>query len=140
MMTRVVVANRGSPWVHNNNPQGRVCSAPFVALAICKAFRNSTALMLHAWCHRRCPVLVLPRGQGHFPVIDPGGSPFPHNEGASIDGGITVAAGTTGSGAACVTDLAGGSTVWGPSSMASVLGSSGRSPDGTSGAVFLSSC
>ena len=46
-------------------------------------------------------------------MIDAGGSPFPHNEGASVDSGITVAAGTTGSGAACVTDPTGGSTVYG---------------------------
>ena len=67
-------------------------------------------------------------------MIDAGGSPFLHNEGASVDSGITVTAGTTGSGATCVTDPIGGSTIWGPSSMGSVSGSSGRSPDGTSGA------
>ena len=63
----------------------RVRSAPFVALAICKVFLNSTALMFHAWCHGRCPVLVLPREQGHFPMMDAGGSPFPHKEGASVE-------------------------------------------------------
>ena len=102
----------------------RVRSAPFVALAICRAFRNSTALMSHAWCHGCCPVLVFPRGQGHFPVIDAGGSRFPHKDGASVDGGNTVAAGATGSGAACGVDLIGGSTVWGPNSIGSVLGNS----------------
>ena len=83
----------------------------FRALAICNAFRNLTALMSHAWCHGRCPILVFPRGQGHFPVIDAGGSPFPHNKGVSVDGGNTIAAGTTGSGAAYVIDPTGGSTV-----------------------------
>ena len=34
-------------------------------------------------------------------MMDAGGSPFPHKEGASMDGGITIAAGTTGSGTAC---------------------------------------
>ena len=102
----------------------RVHSASFVALAICKAFWNLTALMSHAWCHGHCPVLVFPRGRGHFPVIDAGGSPFPYNEGVSVDGGITVAAGTPGSGAACVTDPTGGSTVWGPSSIGSASGNS----------------
>ena len=46
-------------------------------------------------------------------MIDAGGSPFPHNEGASVDGGIAVTAGTTGSGAACVTDLTGGKAPYG---------------------------
>ena len=118
----------------------RVRSAPFVALAICKAFQNSTVLMSHAWCHGRCPILVFPRGWSHFPVIDAGGSPFPHNEGASIDSGITVAAGTTGSGAACVIDPTGGSTVWGPSSTSSMSGSSGMSPEGTSSALVSRRC
>ena len=72
-------------------------SVPFIALAICKVFWNLTVFMSHAWCHGRCPALVLPRGQGHFPMMDAGGSPFPHNEGASVDGGISIAAGTTGS-------------------------------------------
>ena len=107
---------------------------PFIALAICKAFWNLTALTLHAWCHGHCPVLVLPRGQGHFPMMDAGGSPFPHREGDSVDGGITVVAGTTGSGTACATDPTGGSTVWGPSSMGSASGSSGSPPGKTSGA------
>ena len=108
----------------------RVHSVPFIALAICKAFWNSTVFTLHAWCHRRCPALVLPRGWGHFLMMDAGGSPFPHthNEGASMDGGITIVAGTTGSGTACTTDPTGGSTVWGPSSMGSVLGNSGSPP------------
>ena len=118
----------------------RVRSVPFVTLAICKAFWNSTALMSHAWCHRRCPVLVFPRGRGHFPMIDAGGSPFPHNEGASVDGGITIAAGTTGSGAACVIDLTGGSTVCGPNLTGSMSGSSGISPEGTSGAPVSRCC
>ena len=90
--------------------------------------------MSQAWCHRHCPVLVLPRGWGHFPVMDAGGSPFPHKEGASVDGGITITAGITGSGMACATDPTGGSTVWGPSSMGSASGNSGNPPGGTSGA------
>ena len=110
---------------------------PFVALAICKVFLNSTAFTSHTWCHRCCPALVLPRGRGHFPVMDAGGSPFPHNDGASVDGGITVAAGTTGSGTAYATDPNGGSTVWGPSSMGLVSGNSGSPPGGTSGAPVL---
>ena len=57
-------------------------------------------------------------------MIDAGGSPFPHNDGASVDGGNTVAAGTTGSGAACGTDPTGGSTVWGPNSISSASGNS----------------
>ena len=86
----------------------RVRSAPFVTLAICKVFLNLTVFMSHTWCHGHCPVLVLPRGQGHFPMMDAGGSPFPHNDGASVDGGIMVTAGTTGSGTACATDPTGG--------------------------------
>ena len=70
-------------------------------------------------------------------MMDAGGSPFPHKEGASVDGGITVAAGITGSGMACATDPTGGSTVCGPSSMGSALGSLGSSPDGTSGTPVL---
>ena len=55
----------------------RVQNAPFVALEICKAFWNLTALMSHTWCYSCSPVLVLPSGWGHFPVMDAGGSPFP---------------------------------------------------------------
>ena len=118
----------------------RVGSVPFIALAICKVFWNSTVFTSHALCHGCCPALVLPRGWGHFPVMDAGGSPFPHNEGASVDGGITVVVGTTGSGTACTTDPTGGSTVWGPSSMGSTSGNSGSPPGGTSGTLVSWHC
>ena len=118
----------------------RVHSTPFITLAICKAFWNSTVLTSHVWSHGCCPALVLPRGWGHFPVMNAGGSPFPHKEGASMDGGITIAAGTTGSGTACATDPTGGSTVWGPSSMGSASGNSGSPPGGTSSALVSWHC
>ena len=73
-------------------------------------------------------------------MIDAGGSPFPHKEGASVDGGITVTVGTIGSGAACVLDPTGGSTVCGPNSMGSMSGSSGMSPEGTSGVLVSRHC
>ena len=57
-----------------------------------------------------------------------------------MDGGITVTAGTAGSGTACVTDPTGGSTVWGPSSMGSASGNSGSPPGGTSGALVSWRC
>ena len=54
-------------------------------------------------------------------MMDAGGSPFPHNNGASVDGGTMVVVGTVVSGACC-SDPTGGSTIWGPTSMGSVLG------------------
>ena len=84
-----------------------------------------------------CPALVLPRGWGHFPMMDAGGSPFPHNDGASMDGGIMVAAGITGSGTTCTIDSTGGSTIWGPSSMGSASGNSVSLPGGTSSTPVL---
>ena len=113
----------------------RVCSVPFVALAICKAFLNSTAFTSHTWCHGRCPALVLLRGRGHFLVMDAGGSPFPHNNGANMDGGITVTAGTT-----CSTDSTGKSTIWGPNSTGSASGNSVIPSGGTSGTPVLQRC
>ena len=110
----------------------RVRSAPFVTLAICRAFWNSTAFTSHTWCHSHSPVLVLPSGRGHFPMMEAGGSPFLHNNGASIDGDMTVAASTVVS-SACCSDTTGGSTVWGPTSMGSASWDSIISPDGTSG-------
>ena len=100
----------------------RVHSVPLITLAFYKAFWNSTAFTSHTWCHGCCPDLVLPRGQGHFPMMDAGGSPFPHNNGANVDSGITVAVGTTGSSTACSTDPTGGSTLWGPNSTGSAWG------------------
>ena len=115
-------------------------STPFIALAICKAFWNLTALTSHAWCHGCYPVLVFPRGWSYFPMMDAGGSPFPHKEGASVDGGITIMAGTAGSGTACATDPTRGSTVWGPSSMGSASGNSGSPPGGMSSAPVSWHC
>ena len=97
----------------------RVCSAPFVALAICKVFWNSTVLMSHTWCHSRSPVLVLPSRRGHFPVMDAGGSPFPHNDGASMDAGAKDVTGTAVAGAS--SDPTGGNSTLGPTSAGSVL-------------------
>ena len=67
-------------------------------------------------------------------MMDAGGSPFPHNDGANMDSGITVAAGTAGSGTACSTDLTGGSIVLGPNSTGSAFWNSVIPPGGTSGA------
>ena len=52
----------------------RVCSVPFVALESCRVFWNLIAVMLHPWCHGCSPVLFLPSGWGHFPMMDAGGS------------------------------------------------------------------
>ena len=46
-------------------------------------------------------------------MMDAGGSPFPHNEGASVDGGTEVVTSTVVSGAFS-SDLMGGSSVLGP--------------------------
>ena len=99
----------------------RVHSVPFVALAICRVFWNLTAFTSHTWCHSHSLVLILPSGWAHFPVMYAGGSPFPHNNGASVDGSTTVMVGTMVSGACC-SDPTGGSTVWGPISMGSASG------------------
>ena len=94
---------------------------PFIALAICKAVWNLTVLTLHTLCHGHSPALVLPSGWGHFPVMDAGGSPFPHNDGASVDGGAVVVTGTVVSGAFC-SDPTGGSSVPRPISSGSASG------------------
>ena len=117
----------------------RVCSVPFVTLAICRAFLNSNAFMSHTWWHGCNPVLVLQSGWGHFPMMEAGGSPFPHNDGSSVDGGITIAVGTVVS-SACCSDPTGGSTVWGPTSMGSASGNSIIPPGGTSGTPVLRCC
>ena len=80
--------------------------------------------------------LGFPCGQHHFPMMDAGGSPFPHNDGASMDGGMMVAVGTIVS-STCCSDPTGGSTVWGPTSMGSALGNSIVPPGGMSGAPVL---
>ena len=46
------------------------------------------------WCHGHNPALVSPNGWGHFPVMDAGGSPFPHNNGARMDAGAEDMMGT----------------------------------------------
>ena len=114
----------------------RVHSVPFVTLAICRVFWNSTMLTLHSWCHACSPVLVLPSRWGHFPVMDAGGSPFPHNDGASIDSGSGVAIGTVVSGAFC-SDPMGGSSILGPISSGSALGNAITPPYGMSRAPML---
>ena len=96
----------------------RVHSVPFVTLAICRVFWDSTTFMSHTWCHSHSPILVLPSGQGHFPMMEAGGSPFPHNDSASMDGGTMVMAGTVVS-STCCSEPTGGSTLWGPTSMGS---------------------
>ena len=64
-------------------------------------------------------------------MMEAGGSPFPHNDGASVDGGTTVAACTVVSSTHC-SDPTGGSNVWGHTSMGSVSGNSVIPPGGTS--------
>ena len=100
----------------------RVHSVPFDTLEICRVFWNLTVFMSHTWCHGHSPVLVLPSGWGHFPMMK-AGSPFPHNDGASVDGGMMVVVGTVVS-SACCSDPTGGSTIWGPNSLGSGLGNS----------------
>ena len=127
----------------------RVHSVPFVALAICKMFWNLTVLMLHTWCYSRSPILVLPSRWGHFPVMDAGGSPFPHNDGASMDSGTGVTMGTVVYGA-FGSDPTGRSFVLGPISSGSASENAIIPLYGTSGVpvlchhhfleVLLSSC
>ena len=71
-------------------------------------------------------------------MMDAGGSPFPHNNSASMDGGTGVATGTVVSGA-FGSDQTGGSSVLEPISSGSALGNSIIPPYGTSG-VPVSCC
>ena len=54
-------------------------------------------------------------------MMDAGGSPFPHNEGASVNGGTEVATGTAVS-IAFSSDPKGGSSILGPISLGSASG------------------
>ena len=60
-------------------------------------------------------------------MVDAGGSPFPHNEGASVDGGTEVVMGTVVPGAFS-SDPMGRSSVLGPISLGLGLGNATISP------------
>ena len=57
-----------------------VCSLPFFALAINRAFLNSGLLMEHMCCHVFLPARVFLSSLGNIPVTKIGGHPSPMEE------------------------------------------------------------